>query len=355
MSFKKSILCAFIFISSSIFAQVGSTGSPVNWIKIGETLDTFLQIDGNSLAGFDGPLGLAHRADFRFKGKTDENLTSQVKVAFMIQSVCDVNKGEVTIFSINSDGNPTGRGESFVFTMNGEQWPDALGRAMCKARKVNMDNRKVSPIKTDESKSTNKNLESSNNQSIANNPTSNGRTIPCTDTAILKCINKNIKSNTINLNSDILIHEMQDDDAILIPKYMTIGNKCDQLIKFGINQSSSMILTWTSFNKDGFSITNTYGTNACPPCKKDHPLQKVEGDKLYFNDESLNVGYMVSNYNENGLCSVVTKFKRINNIHYQGMILELDGCNNKNDLLHQNVRKQIKDKTTRNYLICNSK
>jgi hypothetical protein len=127
-------------------SNVGSTGDPRNWVQIGQTKDAILQLDANSILGFDAPnpsIGLSHRADFRYKGISDERLTSAPKTAFMKQSDCDKGAGNIAIFITDQDGNPLGRGETHEFQVSGEFWVDAIGRTMCRARQLMMDNQKL--------------------------------------------------------------------------------------------------------------------------------------------------------------------------------------------------------------------
>jgi hypothetical protein len=125
-------------------AATGSTGNPVNWVQVGETTDTFLLIDANSIAGFEAPnLGLAHRADYMFKGKKSDNFTSVPKTAFMVQGECDDGRGNLTLFVTGENGQPKGKGETQKFKLDGETWVDAVARTMCKARQIMMDNQRA--------------------------------------------------------------------------------------------------------------------------------------------------------------------------------------------------------------------
>ena len=53
-----------VLSTPSFSQQLGSTGKPQNWVQIGQIKDHTIQIDANSIFGFDGPLGLSHRGDF---------------------------------------------------------------------------------------------------------------------------------------------------------------------------------------------------------------------------------------------------------------------------------------------------
>lgn len=136
-------LClALIGISCANAAADGE--KPAEWVQIGETRDTVLQIDANSLYGFESSgLGAAHRVDYRFKGKTDEKLTSTPRTAFMAQTDCDAGEGTVTMFVVDADGEPSGAGDTYKFKLDGESFPDAIARALCKARSLMMENAEV--------------------------------------------------------------------------------------------------------------------------------------------------------------------------------------------------------------------
>jgi hypothetical protein len=123
------------------YSQTGTTGKPIEWVQIGQTQDLVLQLDANSLLGYEGANGLpVHRADFRYKGKTDERLTTKTKTAFMLQTDCDAQRGVISILPTNAEGQPTGNGEDFNFDLAGETKPDAIARAMCKARQITIEN-----------------------------------------------------------------------------------------------------------------------------------------------------------------------------------------------------------------------
>lgn len=125
-------------------AATGSTGNPVEWVQVGETKDTLLLIDANSISGFEAPnLGLAHRADYVFKGKTNKKLTSATRTAFMLQQHCDEGNGQLTVFFTDKEGQPSGKGETHQFSVDGESWVDAIARTMCKARRLMMGNQRV--------------------------------------------------------------------------------------------------------------------------------------------------------------------------------------------------------------------
>ena len=162
-SFIQSLVCAFLLCSGlPAFGQNnGSTGNPVNWVQVGQTKDTILQIDANSILGFNGKLGLAHRTDFRFKGKVDDKLTSQTKTALMLQEDCDKGQGNLAIFFTNSDGQPSGKGDTYSFNLRGEDWADAIARGLCKARQISMDNNAAQkkPNRSDETSTLNSNKE----------------------------------------------------------------------------------------------------------------------------------------------------------------------------------------------------
>lgn len=135
---------ALLTATATLHAEMGSTGQPRSWVQIGETVDTVLQIDTHSITGFDSPnLGMAHRADYRFKGKASDGLTSRARTAFMVQKECDDQKGSLTIFSTGSQGNPVGKGEGLDFEIGRGTWPDAVAGTMCKARQLMMDNQRV--------------------------------------------------------------------------------------------------------------------------------------------------------------------------------------------------------------------
>lgn len=126
------------------WAATGSTGNPVSWVQIGETQDTILLIDANSIMGFEAPgLGVAHRADYMFKGKKDRSLTSAARTAFMVQQQCDEGQGQLTLFVTDKNGQPAGQGETHQFATSGDSWVDAIARTMCKARQLMMENQKT--------------------------------------------------------------------------------------------------------------------------------------------------------------------------------------------------------------------
>lgn len=141
---RNACVCAIFMVLPQAWAATGSTGNPVDWVQIGETKDTLLLIDANSIAGFEAPnLGLAHRADYVFKGKKSSKLTGPVRTAFMMQQQCDEGKGQLTLFLTNKEGQPSGKGETHEFSLDGEFWVDAIARTMCKARQIMMENQKV--------------------------------------------------------------------------------------------------------------------------------------------------------------------------------------------------------------------
>lgn len=137
-------ISALCMLLPQAWAATGSTGNPVEWVQVGETKDTVLLVDANSIFGFQAPnLGLAHRADYMFKGKTNSKLTSATRTAFMQQKQCDEGQGTLTLFFTDKEGQPSGKGESHQFSVDGDSWVDAIGRTMCKARQIMMDNQQV--------------------------------------------------------------------------------------------------------------------------------------------------------------------------------------------------------------------
>lgn len=137
-------LVSLCMLLPQAWGATGSTGNPVNWVQIGETKDTVLLIDANSITGFEAPnLGLAHRADYMFKGKTNSKLTSATRTAFMLQKACDEGAGQLTLFFTDKDGQPNGKGDSHQFSVDGDSWVDAIARTMCKARQIMMDNQRA--------------------------------------------------------------------------------------------------------------------------------------------------------------------------------------------------------------------
>ena len=145
--FNKTVISSGLFLALSFATLAGAAvgdEKPAEWVQIGETKDTLLQVDANSLYGFESSgLGAAHRVDYRFKGKTDEKLTSTPRTAFMAQADCDVGKGTVTMFVVDADGEPSGAGDTYKFTLDGDSFPDAIARALCRARELMMQNAEV--------------------------------------------------------------------------------------------------------------------------------------------------------------------------------------------------------------------
>lgn len=131
-------LIVAVFSSSSFSQQLGSTGKPQNWVQIGQIKDHIIQIDANSIFGFDGPLGLSHRADFRLVSKKNERLITNPKTAFMKQEDCDNQGGHITTFYVDSNGQATGKGDTHQFKLDGSAWPDYVGGALCRARRIVM-------------------------------------------------------------------------------------------------------------------------------------------------------------------------------------------------------------------------
>ena len=145
MKIIKLFGCIFVLLFANFgLADTGSTGNPTNWVQIGETQDTFLQLDANSILGFKTNNGvLAHRADYRYKGKVDNRLTSKAHTAFMIQEDCDTGKGNITIFPVGPDGQPNGKGDTYEFDLSDNRVYDAVAKTMCKARKIMSENQRL--------------------------------------------------------------------------------------------------------------------------------------------------------------------------------------------------------------------
>ncbi len=142
--FRQVCVVSLCLLLPQAWGATGSTGNPVEWVQVGETKDTLLLIDANSITGFEAPnLGLAHRADYMFKGKTNSKLNSRTRTAFMVQQACEEGAGQLTIFFTDKEGQPSGKGETHVFSVDGDSWVDAIARTMCRARQIMMDNQRV--------------------------------------------------------------------------------------------------------------------------------------------------------------------------------------------------------------------
>ena len=141
---RHACITSLCMLLPQAWAATGSTGNPVEWVQVGETKDTVLLVDANSMMGFEAPnLGLAHRADYMFKGKTNSKLNSRTRTAFMVQQACEEGAGQLTIFFTDKEGQPSGKGESHMFSVDGDSWVDAIARTMCRARQIMMDNQRV--------------------------------------------------------------------------------------------------------------------------------------------------------------------------------------------------------------------
>lgn len=141
---RQVCMVSLCMLLPQVWAATGSTGNPVEWVQVGETKDTVLLIDANSITGFEAPnLGLAHRADYMFKGKTNSKLNSATRTAFMLQQQCDEGKGQLTLFFTDKEGQPSGKGETHKFSVAGDAWVDAIARTMCRARQIMMENQRV--------------------------------------------------------------------------------------------------------------------------------------------------------------------------------------------------------------------
>lgn len=238
--------------NSNTTQETGSTGQPVNWVQIGELKDTILQIDANSILGFNAPQWLAHKADVRFKGKDDENLTSQKKTAFMRQTDCDVQQGSLSMFITNSDGQAIGDGETYNFDLKGEMWTDAVARAMCKARKLMIENSKLvkapnpdNGLRDPKARSTDKNNKSRNIagkesiQTIRDDTIDalNGRcmaTIVQYKTLLPKEFEENAKNYTEKQNA--WIREQGKRGNRLMPRLKNFANKSNEEVLRSIAQ-----------------------------------------------------------------------------------------------------------------------
>lgn len=117
---------------------MGSTGRPTEWVQIGKTKDHIVQIDANSITGFEGPLGLSHRGDFRLMSQKNERLVTNPKTIFMRQADCDAKGGNLTTFATDPNGQAIGKGETHSFKLGGVKWPDYVGDGLCRARRIVM-------------------------------------------------------------------------------------------------------------------------------------------------------------------------------------------------------------------------
>ena len=154
------------------------------------------------------------------------------------------------------------------------------------------------------------------------------------------------------------------DEERYLSEYLSIGDDCDKLLKTTIRRSSQIMLIWIKYGNNGYSTVTPYVTQECgtgsntdggrfpkTQCNKvrTQPLKDTPS-KIYFDDDSLNKGLIVSKYGQS--CNVFEGLKKIQGIHYQSTSVTQDGCNDKTSMVEYVASENSKSHTVRNVLVC---
>lgn len=97
-------------------------------------------------------------------------------------------------------------------------------------------------------------------------------------------------------------------------------------------------------NTDGGRFPKTQCNKIRTQPLKDTP------SKIYFDDDSLNKGVIVSKYGQS--CNVFESLKKIQGTHYQLTSITQDGCNDKTNIVELAASANSKGRTLPNVLVC---
>ena len=171
--------------------------------------------------------------------------------------------------------------------------------------------------------------------------------------------------NRVNKYEHLNYHSLHPNQDAYLDEYIAAGNDCNLLIKTAKRRNLDGIVVWLKFGNDGIRTSTTYAADGCgdgsnrpsgrmprADCVNYYEKgpRKAGPSKLYFADDTLANGVLVSEYDKG--CTSYETLKKIQGSHYQTTQIAQEGCNDTRDVLQLGIVDRVKKREVRNSFIC---